>query len=255
MALLTDDIPSGLEDLLSYDSGVLDVARTEGVNLDLKLTIAWQELQLEVNNFLLHRSSCHGESAVSQRPSAKEVVVNSAIRRWHLLQTLALVYADLSGAQLNNRYQVKARQFEKMARDSKELAYLTGLGLVWNPIPRPAKAVVSVEGTGSLSGTFLIQAQYCGSRGELGAPSEESPVIVSGIDSVKVRIDGGQSPPVAGYHIYLRTPEKNWGRQTSALMPLNQVWSFSGHLVDGPEAGSGQEPDYRVRLQRILPKG
>ena len=255
MALLTDTSPSCTEDLTIYDSGILEVARNEGVNLDLKLGAAWLELQLEVKTFLLHHSGHRQQNLGTETPSSEEVVVNAAMRRWHAIQTLALVYADLCGAQRNNRYQVKANQFERMARDSKEVVFLTGLGLVWNPIPRAPQPELSPEGTGSLSGTFLVQTQFCGPGGELGAPSEEAPIVLSGAGALKIKLSRNQNVAAAGYHVYLRTPQKDWGRQTSSPIPLQEAWLFGGQPVQGPEAGTGQEPDYQIRLHRILPKG
>jgi len=255
MALLTDKSPSYVEDLISYDSGILEVAKNESVNLESKLGVAWEALQLEVDAFLLHHSGSHQKGVGSAGPSSAGVVVNTAMRRWHALQTLTLVYTDLYGSQRNNRYQVKANQFERMTRDAKELVLLTGLGLVWKPIPKAPKPNVMPEGTGSLTGTFLLQTQYCGTQVESGAPSEEVPVVVAGAAALRISLNHSQSHPAAGYHVYLRTPDRNWGRQTSSPVASNEAWLFGGQLVQGQEAGEGQAPDYQIRLQRILPKG
>ena len=54
MALLVDGNPSQVTDLSNYESSIVEVAATEGIDLTAKLTVAALEVGLELQRFLVN---------------------------------------------------------------------------------------------------------------------------------------------------------------------------------------------------------
>jgi hypothetical protein len=255
MALLTDGMISSIEDLTGYDSAVLDVARVEGINLAQKLELAQEEIALEVRSFLLHQSGWRSLPGEGGAPRAEQVVVNPALKRWHALQTLALFYTDAVHSQLNDRYRGKLKQIRNMARSSRELLFLTGVGLIAVPVPRAPVPEVWTGAAGGLSGAFLVGIQWVDSQGRVGAPSGWAHAIIHESGSIHVSARVEAPAGVVGYHVYVRTPEIDHGQQTGSPVELGTNWMTTGPLSDGPQAGDGQKPEFLVRLSRVLPRG
>jgi hypothetical protein len=254
MALLTDGALTSITELTGYDSAVLDVAAIETISLERKVDLAQEEITLELQSFLLHQSGWKSPfgGAYSE---IDHVVVNPALKRWHALKTLQLFYADAYHRQLNDRYRGKLEQLERMARQAKELLFLTGVDLVHYPVPRASAPTVWAGPMGSLTGTLMVQIQWVDSYGRTGSPSEWVHVTIQQSGTLHLSPPRPPRPAISGYHVYVRTPEKHYGRQTDIAIGHGTVWSSAGPLQEGPEAGDGQRPEFQVRLSRVLPRG
>src|SRR5690242_2816865 len=131
MSLFTDGSIASLEDLKAQDSGVMDTAGTEGIDLTGKLALAQEEIGVELQ-VLLPRLG----TGASECGGLAKVVVTSPLRLWHVFHTLSMVYRDAYNNQLNDRYKGKWDQYRQLARWAEERLLETGVGMAADAVPR-----------------------------------------------------------------------------------------------------------------------
>jgi hypothetical protein len=123
--LLTDGNPNDSVDLQMYESAILNVASIEGIDLDVKLSLATEEISETILDILLdHTRSVWPMANLRRTIGVSDVVVSPQMTRWHALHTLAVVYRDAFNNQLNDRYQQKLeeyRAFEKCEREHDQI--------------------------------------------------------------------------------------------------------------------------------------
>ncbi len=255
MALFTDSDISGLNELQAYDSAILEVSRIEGVDLTKKLSLAEQEIGLELQAFLLRHT--HGTSSSSNGGgySLNNVVVTTGLQQWHSLRALGLVYGDVYNSQLNDRYLGKWKQFVQLARNTSELLFKTGVGVVSRPIDRAAPPVLSVTGGGGAGASFVVSVAWRNMIGERGAPSEA--LVKVAADGEALVVTAVQPPAGAlAYDVYVGLSEFDMALQNNIPVSSDASWTMTpGGLVEGDPPGAGQTPDRYLRLNRTLQRG
>ncbi len=121
MALLTDGNPNDTIALKVYESAILDVANIERIDLDVKLTLATEEVSEDVIDILLdHTQTQDPQSIVRRMIGVSDVVVTTQLKRWHALHTLEIVYRDAFNNQLNDRYEAKFLEYQDLAINARE---------------------------------------------------------------------------------------------------------------------------------------
>ncbi len=251
MALYTDGSVSILSDLEAHDSAILDVSRTENIDLTTKLSLAEEEVGVELEVFLRARSA-----AGLAPPRLGQVVVTAPLRRWHSLQTLALVYGDAYESQLNDRYRGKWELFQRMSREARQLFYRSGAGIVLNPIPRAAPPVAVLGPIGSVpAGTYVIQAAWRDAGGNSGAASDS--VVVDASAGEQIDVLATAAPEIAsGFDVYAGPTEDETALQNAAPIAVAGSWHMPPTgLIAGPRPGSGQAPDYFIYHNQVIPRG
>ncbi len=252
MALLTDGTISRIEDLSAYDSQLLTVANTEGINVTQKLGLARDEIQLEVSG-LLARMSGWPASGIGVL-TAKNVVVTAPLKMWHTLRALELVYRDAYQSQLNERYAGKRDEFAKMARWAYEKLVQAGLGMVWKPIAEAEPAQLTAAAGGLADGTYYAAVAWTSAAGEEGASSAASQIQVSG-SSFTVR--AGAAPEIAaGWNVYAGSDKAGLTLQNTTPLAVGAVYQIPDTLTTaGRKAGSGQAPNYTQAVPRVIQRG
>lgn len=238
MALFTDGLANEIEDLVAYESSLLETAASEGIDLSVKLRLAQEEVGVEVERFL---------SIKGRAPSGLEhVVVDGAIRKWHAFRALALTYRDAYHSQLNDRYLGKWKEWERMAEWAREAAFDRGVGIVEKPIPKAEPPRVEVTAAGLPGGRYYLRVSWVDEEGNEGAASDPVMVVTEDGQGLLVRV--GPVPPAAlGWHVYAGQTAEGCRRQTETPLPSDgSWWLVTGELREGAVAGAGQKPDYRV---------
>src|SRR5689334_6901778 len=135
MALFMDGTPSSIDELTAHDSQLLTVASVEGIDVTQKLTLAWDELAMELDAML--NSSGRAERAV-WKPAAglSSVVVTPPLKLWHTYRALQLVYEDAYNSQLNDRYAGKRDRYGERAMWARERLREIGIGFAALPVRR-----------------------------------------------------------------------------------------------------------------------
>src|SRR5271157_4172558 len=109
MALFMDVI-STIQDLMVQDSSVLATAQAENIDLSTKLTLAQQELGIELTTLLQRSNTYDWQFWLQPDPQLNNIVVTPPLQLWHVFQSLMSVYRDAYYNQLNDRYQAKRDQ-------------------------------------------------------------------------------------------------------------------------------------------------
>lgn len=246
MALVTDGGISTVADLQAIDSSILETARTEGIALPAKLSLAETTIKMEVAAFLSRIAPTDGNpDAVLRR-----VVVTPGLQRWHTLKTLAEVYSDAYGSQLNDRYLGKWNAFNKLAKETGDLLYEIGIGMVGTPVPRAERPTVTVVAGSGSGGAFLIRIAWRNYQGQLGVASDS---LLVEVDAGKVAVvDAGTPPPdCVSFDVFVGDAEDTISKQNTEPVQAGTVWTMSAQgLSQGQRPGSGQAPEYFLRRRR-----
>ncbi len=251
MALFTDGNIANLNDLRAYESSILDLAGTEGIDVGAKLSLAHRELEFEVVAFLLRRGQLSGASR-----ELHHVVVTVPALHAHTMLTLSLIYRDAYNSQLNDRYEGKWKQYSELARHAIRQLFEIGVGITYAPLPKPMPPSVELlMGGFRPATTYTICCALQGRSGVTGAQSD--PVVRQATPGQRLELALGDVPPGAsGWAIYIAENDGPLFRQNEQPLGSNAVWMCP---PDGPRTDlpvlCEQLPDYYVVNRQELLRG
>ncbi len=243
--LLTDGLPNDTESLRVYESGVLDVSNMEGIDLVVKLHLALEEISEDILDILLSHSTDMA-AMLRRTKGVSDVVVSPQMKRWHALHTLEVFYRDAFNNQLNDRYQVKALEYQELARAARLHTVRFGIGLVNNPIPRAdVPQVTFILGSPSPA-SYYIQVSWVSAAGQEGAPS-----ILMAFDGAanQVPVIQAVNPPAGatGFNVYASLAPTTLALQNSSPVAVGGPFTLNeSGPVTGIAPGTGQVPDSYV---------
>jgi hypothetical protein len=254
MALFVDGPASSITDLTDQDSGLLDVALDNGINVTTKLRLAHEEIRTDLQLWLL-----------KPRPALPmpwapvlhigQAVVTPSLKRWETMHTLALVYRDAYFSQLVDRYQAKWQEYSRLTRDAREDLVASGLGLVTDPVSRAALPVLTSTPGPQSGGTFYASVAWVNAAGQAGAASEAASITIG---DGNLTVVTAVNPPAsaAGYRVYAGTALNAMYLQNDAVLAVGTTFLYvPGELTQGSLPGFGQVPDYVRPLARTLLRG
>ena len=255
MALFTDGPINGIQDMQDFENGILDVASIEGIDVTVKMALTQDQLGTQIL-FLLLRYPLRDFWWMTRRAKGvSDVVVTPELKRWHVLKSLAAVYADAFHSQLNDRYAARRAAYEELANEARRDYFAAGVGLVANPVGKPAVATVSAV-PGLLAGAeYFVRVAWVNAAGQEGAPSESAPFTTTHGSQLTVAVTN-PAANVTGWAVYVGTTTIAIARQNSAPLVLGQPWTLPPWgLVTGAAAGTGQGPERFVVDDRVLQRG
>jgi len=255
MALFTDGTLSTIDELLAYESSLLEVARGERLDLTVKLELARQEIGIELTMFLAERSGGEWSGILAPALTLKNVVVTEPLKKWHVFHTLGLVYRDAYNSQLNDRYEGKWKEYERRARWAEQALYRIGVGVVGEPLVQADKPMLSSV-AGPLPGaTYYARATWVNAAGEEGSASELA-VLSTGGNTLLVA-EAASPPANARYwNLYAGVSIGNVTLQNEAPMKLSQAWTEpASGLKEGRQPGTGQAPERYLRATGGFSRG
>lgn len=259
MALFTDGPVSCILDLTARDTQLLNVAVAEGIDVTQKLALAQDELALELGTLLSRTSRADQSLWLAPQPDIGSVVVTPALKLWHTLRTLELIYTDAYCNQLNDRYAGKRDQFHGMAEWACDKLIQTGIGIASCPVPQPAiPNVVSASGPQGTSplpdNTYYVTMTWVNAQGEEGASAVPAAVKTS---ASTLLIQPGKAPRnAAAWNVYVGATPETMSLQNPALLAPGQTWLQPGILnTSGRAPGTGQSPSYIQPVPRMIQRG
>jgi hypothetical protein len=237
MALLVDGDVNSLDDLKEWDSGVLEVAHGEGIDLGAKLRRAQAEVEEEIERFLRDQ----------ERGTLGQVVIDRGLKHWHALKTLEALYRDAYFNQLNDRYGAKWKHYLELANRQGQRYFDAGVAIVGAPLRRPAWVAVRVEDGALAPANYRIQATVVDALGRESAPCpvqvESSPLPHSLFVSLPYAPEGA-----VGWNVYLSADDGPTALQNAAPMGLEAEWALPlTGVVAGRPPGEGQPAEEVVR--------
>lgn len=248
MALFVDGNPSQLTDLANYESAIVEVAATEGIDPTAKTTVATLEIGLELKRFLV-------QSPGGQQFTLGHIAVTDGLKQWHTLVSLAALYRDAHFQQLNDRHKHKWKEYERLARESGRLLVETGVGLVFNPLPKPVQPMLGqLAGTQSAR-TYYVRIEWVNANGVASSPSDTTGITTQESTALTVRAIG--APPMAGgWNVYAGLLDDEAQRQNNAPLALGATWTMpSAGLATGSKPGNGQTAEHYLRHSTVLQRG
>lgn len=245
MALFTDGPPASVEDLAQQDSGVLQVAATEYIDLESKLALVHQEVGMELEALL--------ERAGIETYGKENVVATPTVKLWHAFATLAAVYRDAYGTQLNDRYKAKWQTYQELSRSARERLSQCGVGLVRKPVPKAEVPNTELTAGTGPTGVHYLRATWTDGAAE-GAPSEYASVNVEEGQTLRVSMAGARPNGATGWFVYAGTEPKACMKQNATPLAPGETYTL-GAIAPAAPAGEGQAAEMvRVAVRR-LPRG
>ena len=243
MALLTDGSPNTVETLKAIESSIADVAAIEMIDLDIKMGVALEDLSESLMVYLIQLGPQDPQYLSRQRLGVSTVVVTAPLRRWHAIQTIALVYRDAYHNQLNERYLAKWKYFNAASSDARKTLLLTGLGMVNQGVPKAPAPVTGIAVGQWASGEYVVQITWVDASGQEGSPSDPTTVALSVGNAPTVTAPAAPSG-IAGWNVYVAAIGSTPALQNSSPLGFTVPWigAVAG-AVTGPPVGDGQSPD------------
>ena len=263
MPLFTDAPITTLDQLAAQDSAALDVASTEGIDATAKISLAQDELGIEIVAAVSRSpfSSISSPSAwwpgivVTTTLQLSTIVVTPPLRLWHTFHTLELIYRDAYNNQLNDRYLGKWHAYTDLAKWAYSMLMQTGIGVASDPVAVAQSPQLNVIGGTFQANTYFVQAAWLNSRGEEGMASAVA--SAAALDQSGIQVTANNPPPNAtAWNVYAGTSIDAVTLQTPTPIAVGQAWVLpvSG-LVFGRGPGTGQAPSYFRVLSRYLQRG
>ncbi len=255
MALFSDGPINGAVDLQNYESSILNVASTEGIDLGAKVKLAQEDIANQLTLFLLQRSSIQGyQGPVWRRLTVNDVVVTAPLRQWHAHKTLAMIYRDAYNSQLNDRYQGLLTAYEQLAKTSRETYLRIGVGVVADPIVKPAPPMLSrIAGPGAAA-TYCLSVTWVNQSGQESAASDVSLISTSDGEQLVVQPTGAPINAL-GWNLYVGTAPDALGRQNDGPLGINESWTSSVGIRQGNRPSGGQQPTWYFVDNRVMDRG
>lgn len=259
MSLFTDADVVSLDDLLQYEASLVEIASTHGINVQTKINLALSSIADRVMLWLMKVGASDPQWVTRRVIGLSTVVVTPPVEKWICFDALSRFFAEAYNVQLNTRFQAKWQEYQQLAKDSVNMVFDTGVGIVYSPLPQPAMPLVSVETGTAPASSFFVQAAWVDARGAEGALSPVNGIIVPDQSSIAVGMAEGllNAPTAAvGWNVYVSSTATGLTKQNLAVMQLGSTWQMpNSGLIEGALPIGGQKPDYHIWLSRQIQRG
>lgn len=248
MSLFIDGTVSDSEDLRAYESGILDVASTEGIELDAKFRLASRDLGIEISQLF---DDEHASATLDA------VVVTPALLRWHTLRSLALIYRDAYFVQLNDRYESKWHEYEREAILARNALFDLGVGIAIDPVAQAATPVLdTVNGGLWPQRQYFVQTAWMSGQGTIGGRSIE---VTSSVEAGQLlRVSPGSTPANGvGWLVWAGSEPGVLALQVHAPLAPQSTWTMpvSGIATSPITRAFDILPSYFVKRRQLWRRG
>ena len=259
MALFTDTAVVTLNDLLEFEAALAGVASSYGIDVDKKISLAASAISDKLMLWLLNSGASDPQWQNRRILGLSTVVVTPPLQRWICFESLSRVFAEAYNVQLNTRFQSKWTEYQKESKNACDLFYQAGAAIVYNPLPKPAMPLLSVQ-SGSLSAqAVFIQTAWVDANGNEGALSIANGSVLPDNSSFAVAMaEGALGAPsaAAGWNVYASSQSENVTKQNDMPLAIGSTWQLlSSGLQVGPAPVDGQVPVFYIALSKQIRRG
>ncbi len=259
MALLTDADIVTLDDLVQFENSLIQISSTHSIDVTTKINLAIGEISNTVVSWLLKVRASDPQWLTRRALGVSTVVVTPTLQQWLCFQSLSRFFAEAYNVQLNTRFQGKWTEYQQVASIAAEGVFMSGLGIVYDPLPRPGMPLTSIENGTTLPQALFFQTAWVDKFGNEGALSPVNGIVLQDASYVSIAMgnDALVPPPAAtGWNVYASGTSSNLTRQNTAPLPITTTWQLpSTGLTSGAEPINGQEPNVYVMLSREIQRG
>ena len=259
MALFTDPDVITLDDLLQFESSLVQISTTHGIDVDTKITLAINALSDKLMWWLLSSGASDPQFLQRRTLGLSTIVVTPTLYRWMCFDSLSRFFAEAYNVQLNTRFQGKWTEYKQQARDAADMVFTSGLGIVYQPLPEPALPVLQVSTGDILAESIFVQTTWVDSQGNESAPGPVNGQLLGNFSALTVT-PAAQSPgppsSATGWNVYASTSNENLLLQNATPLMLGVNWELPNTgLVSGAASSGGQQPDFYIALTRRILRG
>lgn len=259
MALFTDADVVTLDDLLEFETSLVQVASSHGINVETKIRLSTGAISDKLMLWLLRAGASDPQYLNRRLLGLSTVVVTPPMERWICLDSLARFFGEAYNVQLNTRFQGKWTEYQNEASEAEELTFMSGIGIVYNALPKPAMPLVSIMNGTAPAVAMFIETAWTDNHGNEGATSPVNGLILNGASTIAVAMaEGALDAPKAaiGWNVYAGTSDSDLTRQNSMPLPIGSTWQLPNTgLIDGAGSLNGQQPNFYIALPRTIQRG
>jgi hypothetical protein len=259
MALFTDQSIVTLDDLLQFETTLAQIASTHGINADTKINLATSVIGDQLTLWLLDVGASDPQWLIRRAIGLSTVVVTPPLRRWLCYESLSRFFAEAYNVQLNSRFQGKWTEYQQEAKNAGTMASLAGVGIVYDPLPKPALPLVSVQAGNAPAESLFVQTAWVDGKGNEGALSPVNGLLLPANSSITVAMAEGElgAPAAAvGWNVYLSSVDKSSTLQNDVPLGINSIWNLpSTGIISGAGPINGQQPDFYIRISNQIRRG
>jgi hypothetical protein len=259
MPLFTDADIVSLDDLLQFENSLVQVSSTHAIDVSAKIKLSISAIGDKVMLWLLKVGASDPQWTMRRRLGLWNVVVTPNLHRWLCFDSLSRFFAEAYNVQLNTRFQGKWTEYQAQASEAASIMFMSGIGIVYKPLPKPAMPSASFQNTANPTQALFIQTAWVDGNGNEGAVSPVNGLIVNEAATVAVAMAEGSTlaPPAAsGWNLYASTSSNDLTRQNNAPLAIGSTSQLTAlSVIDGPEAVGGQQADFYISLSRQIQRG
>ncbi len=259
MALFTDAGVVTLDDLLEFESSLVQVSSTHAINVDTKINLAMGAIGDKLMLWLLKVRAADPQWLNRRLLGLSTVVVTPPLHRWLCFDSLSLFFAEAYNVQLNTRFQGKWTEYQQAASEAADMVFMSGIGIVYNPLPQPAMPFIDTKTGTTPAQALFLQTAWVDRFGNESALSPVNGVILETPSSVSVAILQGAliTPPAAiGWNVYAGAMADDLTRQNGVALGINSMWQLpTSGLVQGPQPTNGQQPNLYIDMSKQIQRG
>ena len=259
MALFTDADVVTLDDLLEFETTLVQVASSHGINVETKIRLSMGAINDTLMLWLMRAGASDPQYLNRRLLGLSTVVVTPPLQRWICFDSLARFFGEAYNVQLNTRFQGKWTEYQDQASEAEELVFMSGIGIVYSALPKPAMPLVSILSGVAPAVAMFIETAWTDRHGNEGTTSPVNGQILNGASTVAVAMaEGALNVPKAaiGWNVYAGTNDSDLTRQNSTPLPIGSTWQLpSSGLIDGVESPGGQQPTFYIALPRTTQRG
>lgn len=259
MALFTDTEAIGLDDLLQFETSLVQVASSHGINVDTKIKLATGAIANRLLLWLLDVCASDPQFVNRRVLGLSTVVLTPPLQRWLCFESLSRFFAEAYNVQLNTRFQGKWTEYQAESTRAEQMLFMSGVGIVYAALPKPMMPSVWVE-TGNLPGqAIFVQTAWVDATGTEGALSPVNGLVVPGLSNIAVSMaeEMANAPKAAaGWNVYVRSSAIDLTRQNLTPLPIGSTWQLpTSGIVNGPDPVDGQLPQFYIRMSKQIKRG
>src|SRR5579863_6144723 len=175
MSLFTDPNVITLDDLLQFESSLVQISTTHAIDVETKITLAVNAISDKLMLWLLNSSASDPQFIQRQRLGLSTVFVTPTLYRWLCFDALSRFFAEAYNVQLNTRFQGKWTEYQQESQAASNMVFMSGIGIVYKPLARPGMPMLNITSGNALAESLFVQTTWVDAMG-----NESSPSLVSG---------------------------------------------------------------------------
>jgi hypothetical protein len=261
MALFTDTNIISLDDLLQYESTLVQIASSHGIDVNTKIGLAASAIGNKLMLWLLNVGMSDPQWISRRLLGLSTVVVTPSLRRWLCVESLSQFFAEAYNIQLNSRFQGQVSEYRQRAGEAANSTLQSGVGIVYKPLSQPGLPLVTVTAGTLPAQALFVQTVWTDALGNESAASPVNGMVLPANSAVAVAMGQGSLPQSAvGWNVYISSTSAGLTLQNMVPIAIGASWSLPSTGVSNSSGlattqNLGQGPDFYITISKQIKRG